>query len=516
MSTHPGHKGAPRLYLRRLLICAATCLSLPVIPALAIDKPHSSETKSADTDITKPKFTGRAALLPDDSVTHQTLTTGSKQLGYTAHAGTLTLRDDKGEPTARMFYVAYTLDGTHPERRPVSFFFNGGPGGGSAYLNLGAAGPVALTFPTGNPTDGANAKLGPNPDTWLAATDMVFIDAVGTGYSVPVKPETADKMFYGTKSDARAFAKAIDLWIGANDRHASPHYLVGESYGGVRSVEVATALQQQQNLILNGIIMVSPALEMKFLDPVSNPLAAAMLLPSFEASRLDLEHKLTPAAIDESYHYAFGSYLTTLAGAPPAGDDAHDFYGDVAHRTGLDPVIVARERGMPDPQAHDVRSRNGRLFSLYDGTLSIADPFPEGIDNGDSPEPVLFGFGRAYGNAFEGYATQTLRFRTELTYDLLDLKVNSAWDYRGDGELIAGETPQLRKLLALNPTFRVFIANGYFDLVCPFASSRWVAEHVPVGRDRISLHVYPGGHMLYTRPASRAALARDVRAFLTP
>ncbi|WP_408737039.1 S10 family peptidase [Acetobacter fallax] len=489
---------------------------MPALPALAIDKPHPAQTGASDAESNKPKFTGLAALLPADSVTHQTLTSGGKELGYTARAGTLTLRDDKGEPSARVFYVAYTLDGVAADRRPVSFFFNGGPGGGSAYLNLGAAGPTALTLPAGNPTDGANAKLGPNPDSWLAATDMVFIDAIGTGYSVPVNPDTADKTFYGTKRDARAFAKAINLWISANNRHASPHYLVGESYGGIRSIEVATALQQQQNMILNGIIMVSPALEMKLLDPGSNPLAAAMLLPSFEAARLDMQHKLTPDAVEDSYHYAFGPYLTALAAPLPTGDDARDFYGEVARRTGLDPAVITRERGMPDPQAHDVRSRNGRLFSLYDGTLSVADPFPEGIDNGDSPDPVLFGFGRAYGNAFEGYAAQTLGFRTELTYDLLDLKVNSAWDYRGEGEPVASEIPQLRKLLALNPTLRVFIANGYFDLTCTFASSRWVAEHIPVGRDRIALHVYPGGHMLYIRPASRAALARDVRAFLAP
>ncbi len=524
MVTHPRrHAGTRKRVLNRVLLCATTLFVTSglfvtsAMPAMALDKPHPVQKTDPDKSDDKPKMTGSAALLPADSVTHQTLTSGGKQLGYTAHAGTLTLRDDKGEPTARVFYVSYTLDGGQADKRPVSFFFNGGPGGGSAYLNLGAAGPTALTMPAGNPTDGANAKLGPNPDSWLAATDMVFIDAIGTGYSVPVKPDTADKMFYGTKADARAFAKAISLWIGANGRHASPHYLVGESYGGIRSIEVATALQQQQNMILNGIIMISPALEMKLLDAANNPLASAMLLPSLEASRLDMQHKLTPDAIEDSYRYAFGPYLTTLAAPLPASsDDARGFYAEVAARTGLDPAIVARERGTPDPQAHDVRSRNGRLFSLYDGTLSIADPFPEGIDNSDSPDPVLFGFGRAYGNAFEGYAAQTLGFHTELTYDLLDLKVNSAWDYRGEGEPVASEIPQLRKLLALNPTLRVFIANGYFDLVCPFASSRWVAEHIPVGRDRIDLHVYPGGHMLYTRPASRAALSRDVKAFLTP
>ncbi|MDG6095453.1 peptidase S10 [Acetobacter sp. AN02] len=508
---------SPRLTVSLRGFLAATCL-MAAAPAMAVDKPgaQSSAEAAKDKKSDAPSFTGKAALLPADSVTHHSTTVGGSKLSYTAKAGTLTLRDEKGEPSARMFYVAYTLDGQEPGRRPVSFFFNGGPGGATAYLNLGAAGPVALTFPAGNPTDGAGAKLAPNPDTWLPGTDMVFVDAIGTGYSLPVKPEDAAKSFYGTKQDARTFARAINLWLGENNRHSSPVWLAGESYGGIRSIEVATALQEQQNVILSGIIMVSPALEMKLLDTGSNPLAAAMVLPSLEAVALDNQHRLSPAAIEDSWHYAFGPYLTTLAGDPPEGDAAAAFYTEVAKRTGLPEDIVARQRGTPDPQSHDVRSRNGRLISVYDGTLTIADPFPEGTDNSDSPDPTLFGFGRAYGSAFEGYAAQDLGFRTDLNYELLNLEVNRQWDYRGEGELIASEVPALRKLLALNPTLRVFIANGYFDLVCPFASSRWVASHIPVGKDRISLHVYPGGHMLYTRPQSRAALARDVRAFMTP
>lgn len=494
----------------RALLSAATLSAALTVPALADAPPPAPHAPAAD----KPAFTGEAALLPADAVTHHTLTADGKKLPYTARAGTLTLRNEKGEPSARIFFVAYTLDGADPQKRPVSFFFNGGPGGATAYLNLGAAGPTALTMPAGNPTDGAGARLGPNPDSWLTATDMVFIDAPGTGYSVPVDPKTADKTFYGTKADARAFAKAIELWIGDSNRSASPHYLVGESYGGIRSIEVATALQQQQNIILSGIIMVSPALEMKLLDPGANPLAAALTLPSLEAARLETEHKLTPEAVEESWHYALGPYLTTVAGPLLSGADADTFYKEVARRTAIPEPVIAKERGTPAVEAHDVRSRNGRLYTLYDATLSIADPFPEGIDNGDSPDPTLSGFGRAYGNAFAGYAGKDLGFHTPLTYNLLNLKVNAAWDFRGDGELVASEIPQLRKLLALNPTFRVFIANGYFDLACPFATARWVTEHIPVGQNRIHLHLYRGGHMLYTRPDSRSALARDVRAFL--
>ena len=166
--------------------------------------------------------------MPEDPITRHTATFSGHKLAYTAHTGTLVLRDSAGKPTARIFYVAYTQDGANPAQRPVSFFFNGGPGAGTAYLHLGAAGPTVLSFPAGNPTDGANAKLTPNPDSWLPQTDMVFLDAPGTGWSVPTDEKTADKTFYGVKQDAKAFAKTIQLLASQNKRLTSPHHRAGE------------------------------------------------------------------------------------------------------------------------------------------------------------------------------------------------------------------------------------------------------------------------------------------------
>ena len=481
----------------------------PLVAAENIAPPQPVPTKNADEN-------PLLDLLPADSVTHHAFSAPGISLGYTATAGTLTLRDDDGKPSARMFYVSYVADGQPVAKRPVSFFFNGGPGAGSAFLHLGAAGPVALNFPAANPTDGAGATLEPNPDSWLRFTDMVFIDAVGTGYSLPAHPDKADKQFYGVGADGRTFAQAIRLWLEKNAREPSPKYLVGESYGGVRSIATAWALQTIENIPPTGIVMISPAIEMNLLTDPDNPISDAVLLPSLAASSLELQHHLTPGAVQAAYDYAFGSYLSTLAGEPPTGDAATQFYAKVAQVTGLPVSVVAKERGQLDPQAHDVRSRDGRLYSLYDGTVSIADPYPEGVDSDDSPEPVLRGYGLAYGNAFTGYVGQALNWHTTLRYDLLNLKVNRSWNYKGEnGNLVARTMPELRKLLALDPSLRVFIANGTFDLVCPFSGSRWLIEHMPVGRDRVRLKVYPGGHMLYTRPDSRAALSHDVAALYT-
>ncbi|AOX16158.1 S10 family peptidase [Kozakia baliensis] len=490
--------------LAAFLLTSVCLYSSPFVsPAIAAEAPKADSLKE----------TGLASLLPVDAITKHHFSAGGHALAYTAHTGTLTLRDDEGKPAAKVFYVAYTQDGANLQKRPVSFFFNGGPGAGSAYLNLGAAGPRVLQFPKDTPLDGANATLVDNPDSWLPATDMVFIDAVGTGYSRPIDPAKAAAQYYGVQKDGAAFAKAIELWVGQNGRQASPHYLVGESYGGIRSVQVAYALQQQQNLIVNGIVMISPAIQMQFLDTANNPMASAMALPSFIASHLDETHQLTPQAIDDAYRYALGPYLTTLANVPPQGQEAEKFYAEVAQRTGLPESVVAKQRGALDPMSHDVRSRDGKLHGLYDFTQTMADPYPEGVDNSDSPEMTLAGFGRAYGNAFAGYAANELGYRTELTYDLLSMNVNEAWNYGGHGSPMTDQVSLIRKLLALDPKLQIFVANGYFDMACPFGTTRWVHDHIPVGADRMKLHLYPGGHMLYARPDSRAALAHDVSAY---
>ncbi|MBS4075685.1 peptidase S10 [Ameyamaea chiangmaiensis] len=512
----------PSTILARFL-CAAALVCAPCgSPSMAAAAPAPAVPAAPAPTPDTP-----TSLLPADSITHHTLVLHGRHIAYTAQAGTLTLRDEAGKPAAKMFYVAYRCDAIDGHggasclgtdgRRPVSFFFNGGPGAGTAFLNLGAAGPAVLDFPTADPTDGGGARLRDNPDSWLGATDMVFLDAVGTGYSRALDDKTAPKAFYGVKQDAAAFAKAIALWVAQNGRAGSPHYLVGESYGGIRSMQVAWALQTQQSLIPDGIVMISPAIEMGLLDVTDNPLGAALSLPGLINAQLEREHRLSPASINEGYDFALGPYLSTLAASIPTGEKAGAFYADIARRTGLPVATVTKLRGVLDVSAHDVRSRDGRLYSTYDATQSIADPYPEGVDNADSPDPVLWGYGRAYGAAFAGYAADTLGFRTDLTYDLLNLKVNGAWDYRdGEGGLEARQIPLLRKLLALDPGLHVFVANGLFDMSCPFASTRWMIAHLPVGADRVGAYLYAGGHMLYSRPDSRAALTRDVAAFMAP
>ncbi|EHH69030.1 S10 family peptidase [Gluconobacter morbifer] len=486
---------------RRALLLTLSLLSpVTTLPAMAADTPKTDTAKDSDS------FKGEAALLPTDAVTKHHL----GGIAYTAHAGTLILRGPDGKPTARMFYVSYTKDGAADEKRPVSYFFNGGPGAATAYLNLGAAGPKVLNMPAKDPTDGTHASLADNPDSWLPFTDMVFIDAVGTGYSRPADTAKAADQFYGVKKDASAFAKAIQLWTASNNRQSAPHYLVGESYGGIRSIQVANALQMEQGILLNGIVMISPALEMPLLDTDDNPLSAALAMPSLISAHES--PNVTEKTADDAYEWAMGSYLGTVARKLPSGPDGKAFYAEIARRTGLPEDVVAKQHGVLAIGSHDVMSRNGRLYGLYDFTQSIADPSSDGLD--ESPDPTLFGFGRAYGNAFSGYASNELDFRTPLTYDLLSMKVNSSWKWSDGGPAPVHQIPVLNRLLALDPGLRVFVANGYYDLACPFGTTRWMKDHLTVGADRVSLHLYQGGHMLYTRPASRHALSLDVASWV--
>ena len=202
---------------------------------------------------------GVLRLLPPDSITEHAIDTPAGKPAYTATAGTLPLFDPSGEHKASVFYVAYRAHNTDAANRPVTFVFNGGPGAASAYLHLGLVGPKRLDFgPSGR--DGANAQLRDNPETWLVFTDLVMIDPIGTGWSRTAKPDDAGA-YYGVRADAQVMAKIIALYLARSGRTASPKYLLGESYGGYRAAKVTRTLQEEQSVVVSGILMVSPLLE---------------------------------------------------------------------------------------------------------------------------------------------------------------------------------------------------------------------------------------------------------------
>jgi carboxypeptidase C (cathepsin A) len=482
---------------------------LVAAPAIAQERPPRPERQEQS----KPEQHGPGVLklLPADAVSDKEITLGDRKIAYTATAGTLSLFDQSGEKSAAVFYTAYIAKNSNSAPRPLTFAFNGGPGAASAYLNLGLAGPRIVDF--GADRDGAAAKLIDNPDSWLAFTDLVMIDPIGTGWSRTPKPDDG-KAFWSIRSDASVLAKVIALYVAKNSRGASPKYLLGESYGGFRAAKVANALRNDQGILVSGIAMVSPLMEASFLwGGQQYALGAALQFPTLVATELERTKKFTPEALAAAEQFAMTDYLTTLAGRAPTGSKAQSFYGRIAEMTGIQEDVVRKSRGWVRNAYLQHLRANGQTVSNYDATFAIPDPYPESTRRGGT-DPILDGFSRALAGAFVGYARDELGFKTDMTYNLLAHDVASRWDW-GDRREPPGVSDDLRELLALTPSFKVLVAHGRTDFVTPYGVSRYVLDHIPdIGApERAQLKVYRGGHMFYFNADSRHAFFNDARSF---
>jgi carboxypeptidase C (cathepsin A) len=458
---------------------------------------------------------GLLRLLPRDAASDKTLNAGGRTLRYRAVAGTLPIFSTSGDQKAAIFYTAYTLEGADAARRPLTFAFNGGPGAASAFLHLGVAGPRIADFgPSGR--EGAAATLRDNPQSWLAFTDLVFIDPIGSGWSRADKEDTA-KEYFGVSADAQVMAKVVALYVARHARSASPKYLLGESYGGFRAARTARVLQQDQGIVASGIVMVSPLLETGYTfggDRLS--LGCALQLPSIVAAELEFRHALTPEKLAEAERFAMTEYLTTLAGRPPQDEAGRPFYSRVAEMTGLPVETVEKARGcVRDAYLNHRRDRARQSLSAYDASFGVDDPYPDS-DRRRGADPVLDGFVRALGGLFADYARNELGFKTDVTYSLRAGEVSRRWDWerggRGGGQ---GVSDDIRELLALNPSFRLLVTHGSSDLVTPHMVSRYILDHIPQigGPDRVQLKVYSGGHMFYLADPARIAFTQDAKAF---
>ena len=497
--------------LARLLL--ALLLAGATTVALAQERPRRAQAPQTEQRQAAPQD-GVLRLLPADAVTEHSADIGGNKLAYTATAGTLSLFDQSGERSAAIFYTAYVAKDAGSTSRPITFVFNGGPGAASAFLNLGAVGPRIVEFePNG---DGSAARLVDNPDTWLGFTDLVMIDPVGSGWSRAAKPD-GGSAFWSVQGDADALAKTIALYLSKNGRSSSPKYILGESYGGFRAAKVARALQREQGIIVSGIVMVSPMLEGSLLFGGTRfPLGAALHLPSLAATELERKGTFSKEALAAAERFALTEYLTTLAGPPPKGEAARDFYKRVAEVSGLSESVIAKSRGfIRDAYLKNLRAAEGKIVSRYDATFAVTDPYPES-ESTRGLDPLLDGMVRVYGSAFAAYARDELGFKTEMTYTLLSSEVNRNWDW-GSGTVrsTASVSDDLPVLLALSPSFRLLVTHGYSDMTTPYAVSRYVLDHLPNIGDpaRAQLRLYRGGHMYYIDAQSRKAFGADAKAF---
>lgn len=463
-------------------------------------------------DPPSPAFDDRRAT------THHELTLDGRAQGYTATAEFLPLRSPgKDEAEARIFTVSYTLDGADPAKRPVMFLFNGGPGASSAYLHLGAAGPRAIRFAPDGGLPPPPTRLEDNPDTWLTAADLVFIDPVGTGFSRLTKEDDkVQQRLLSVEGDVAAMAETIRFWLTRNTRWGSPKFLGGESYGGYRVAALTRHLIDREGIALNGAVMVSPVIDFGTIrDSDSGILAAALRLPSMAAAAVatgkvpgNLIH-----VTEDAERYALGDYIAGLAGLDLERLEAsRPLFDKVAALTGLPEPLVERQRGRIGAGffAREILRDRGQVVSLYDGAHAAFDPDP------GSPrvrqDPILEASKPTFTTAYMDYVKGELKSPVDDDFRLLSNAVNERWEWqRGEMPNAAND---LQTALALAPDLRVTIVHGRTDLVTPYLGSVWIVRNLeqPADRrDRVNVDVFDGGHMLYFRRDGRAALAGAVR-----
>jgi len=451
--------------------------------------------------------------LPADVTTHHTLALPNQTLQFTATAGSIPLRDNKGALQAEIGFVAYQLDGADKQTRALTFVVNGGPGAASAWSQVGAIGPWRVILANDPAEPAASPAPIPNVDTWLDFTDLVFIDPPGTGFSTIPGGDAARKRLWSVSGDVTALAEAIRRWLDRNDRSVSPHFLVGESYGGFRVPRITRVLQSNQGVAVAGLVLISPLLDAHNQSGFTDPFGWVDLLPSEVAAARALKAPLTRADLADAEQYAATDYLTDIVRGERDTAALARLATRVAALTGLDPALIRRYHGRLDADVflHELQRARGLVGSPYDATIANPEPFPHRPFSA-YPDPVLEGFRAPVTSAMMAIYNEKLHWRPDVTYDALNETVARQWDW-GPGQHSPESISYLQAALSLNPRMHVLIADGMFDLVTPYFTDVLILRALPDGEaDRVHLVVYPGGHMFYSNDTSRAALHRDAQA----
>ncbi|MEO8054337.1 MAG: peptidase S10 [Acidobacteriota bacterium] len=457
-------------------------------------------------------------------VTKHTLAAGGKTLAYTATTGFLPLKTDAGETEAKVFFMAYTLDrgAATASKRPLTFSFNGGPGAASVWLHMGALGPKRVKM---KDADGMMPAppytVVDNEETWLGDTDMVFIDPVGTGYSRPSKPELGKK-FWGLDGDIASVGEFIRLYLTRYERWGSPLFLVGESYGTTRAAGLSGYLVDR-GIAFNGILLVSSILNFQTARFTrGNDLPYPLFLPTYTATAwyhrklpADLQGKPLRAVLDEVEAFAGGEYPVALAkGDALAPADRKALAARLARYTGLDAAWIERadERIEIQHFCRELlaaeRKNVGRIDSRFTGDNE------SGIAERPDFDPSIAAIVPPYTAAFNQYVRADLGFKSDLTYYVLGGGIGSPWEFPQN--TFADTSGALRSAFAKNPSMRLFVASGHFDLATPHFATRYTLSHMGLTaeqRTRITSKEYEAGHMMYLHVGELAKLRKDVAAF---
>nr|WP_295663059.1 peptidase S10 [Polymorphobacter sp.] len=478
---------------------------------------RARENKLGDSDVASAPI--RELRVPS----RHTANIGGRSIAYTATAGTVTIRDDDGKPTASMFYVAYT---TGEPGRPVTFLYNGGPGSSTMWLHMGSLAPVRVRTDSPGATAGPPFQLVNNPDSLLDKSDLVFVDAIGAGYSRPLG-DTKLQSLWGTDADIDAFARGIERWLTINDRWNAPKFIFGESYGTTRSGGLSYRLAQD-GVQLNGVVLLSSIMNY-------GRRAAGLdqdlinYLPSYAATAA-YHHRIPapadlPAFLAQARAFSRGPYAQALAQGQDLPDAERSAIAQqMAGFTGLSVKFILDS---------DLRVDLGRfrkeLLRDQRRTLGRYDSRFTGIDvdaGAESPEydPSDSGITGAFVSSFHHYLTRDLGFTSDMTYRPTYYSQALKWDFnhRSPGQRGGGATTNADTALDLsaamreNPHLLVYSLNGIYDMATPFFGTEYDLGHLQIDRTlrpNLRFAYYPSGHMVYLNTEALHSMKADLARF---
>lgn len=466
---------------------------------------------------------------PVVSITHHTVKIDGKDIAYTATAGTLLLRNEKDEPIALYGFTAYTRDGvTDISKRPLTFAYNGGPGSSSIWLHMGVMGPkrTAVTDPvyTGTPF-----KLEDNNYSPLDVTDIVMVDPVGTGLSKAVG-KAKNKDFWGVDQDIRSVSQFIKQYITENSRWNSPKYLLGESYGTMRSAGVVDYLQENIGLAINGVIMVSAVFDLRtlvFAD--GDDISYLMYLPTYAATAW-YHNKITPkpanleSFLKEVKTFTAGEYASALMKGDQLSDAEKDHIATkMASYTGLSKEYVLKGNlriNGPEFEQELLRDEHqtvGRLDSRYKGiNQHLLSQYAE-------YDPQSSAISPAYTTTFMDYYYGELKVDKKSTYHVSAYSADGFdWDWKHGGGGFGFPTGvntgvDMADAMSKNPNLKIAIFNGLYDLATPFYGVEYTIDHLDLEKNvksNIIMKYFEAGHMMYIHQPSLAAFKKEVADFI--
>ncbi len=478
---------------------------------------------------------------PLGAQTRATWTAADVSINYTASAKWIVLRT-REKPAAEIFSVSYVAD--RDGDRPVTFVFNGGPGASSAYLHMGAVGPLRLAFPANGTLPQLPPRVVSNDESWLAFTDLVFVDPVGTGFSRVIedvgkdgddrkKTEEGDggdtRKYFGYKRDLESLCEFIGRWLSGHGRWGSPVFIAGESYGGYRVGRLVRMLQETAGIGLSGAVLISPALEFASLSPTDyDVLAWVDLVPTMAIAAMHHRRSRMFAAgtppedvLQEAERFATGDYAILLArGLSMPEVERNRILGRLADLIGLPADMVARAEGRITIRTftRELLRDERKVLGLYDATITATDPFPD-REAFAGPDPTLTGISPAYTTAINRQLRSEIGVDTDREYVVLSREVFELWSNDAPQHFFTppvGATDDFRYGMSLNPHMKALIAHGRYDLMTPYYASERLRNLMrldPQAASRLTVRHFDGGHMFYAWEESRREFTAEIAAF---